>query len=648
MYRFLFVDLYRIGNIFQHVESAPKELLGDFPRLSRQEACQAVFSNEAKSSGWTMPENERRVSRWDMQHDMEVHNNKYASEGAPGHDGQARGGFDPNLNHWGSGIGPKNGSGLLGSPPTAAVGKPAGLMDIKLNESVIQKFLSFQKKDKEEGNNKEAEGNCWQEDNGGDETPEVTPPVSPATGDLVVNEPVHAPTPSEMEDQDDLIERNGPSAEEMLQVDHGFKKGIDEAAKEEELSPHLPPLPLDLNSVFPPLSHKPQSPRHPGVFTNKGEKKDPRLKKTDPRKERQARREEEERIEREKDQRILDLDLGDVFGDLDLPPLTVSSPKHTNDEKYLASKLGLPFKPHIYHVAKEIDAGLHSHPPMKWVLMPLDIPERDYSNVRHQFSLAQQELDPRLRKPRKPSPKELPTPDFPTPKSDPRLKGRPDPRKQAANADLRRRSSEDSEGNHVYNPARELTKGLTSSQSHIPKATQRQPGNSEACPLDPGLNRQPSINEEFGDRHVDHDHYPHHATDTPKPYSHDQHYSTPDYDMGMEPSFSPDQRASFQQQTQFAMGLLHGIQQNMEAILKQEQMRPEYPSGNGRDPRMRPGMPSRGFEQQALGRGFGLGGRGGQWGGPSSFGRGNFRGSRPEMRLPRGSMNPRPRDPRVK
>ena len=33
----------------------------------------------------------------------------------------------------------------------------------------------------------------------------------------------------------------------------------------------------------------------------------------------------EEQLEREKEQRMLDIDLGDVFGDLDLPPLTVSS-----------------------------------------------------------------------------------------------------------------------------------------------------------------------------------------------------------------------------------------------------------------------------------------------------------------------------------
>lgn len=193
-------------------------------------------------------------------------------------------------------------------------------------------------------------------------------------------------------------------------------------------------------------------------------------RRPDPRRERQAQREEEERLERERDQRILDLDLGSVFGDLELPPLP-PSPQQTEQEKLLSDSLGLPFKPHIYQVAKEIEAGLNSHPPMEWVLRVVSVPRPNYSQLRHHCSPAQLELDPRLRRYSARTSmaklKELPLPaPGPAPKTDPRLKGRVDPRRQAPPAGVapsatdveRRRSSEDGDGNFVYNPAKELSR----------------------------------------------------------------------------------------------------------------------------------------------------------------------------------------------
>ena len=36
----------------QHLEAAPKEILGDFPRLSREKALELVYKTEAKNKGW--------------------------------------------------------------------------------------------------------------------------------------------------------------------------------------------------------------------------------------------------------------------------------------------------------------------------------------------------------------------------------------------------------------------------------------------------------------------------------------------------------------------------------------------------------------------------------------------------------------------
>ena len=38
--------------MLKHLEAAPKEILGDFPRLTREAAVTLVFQTEAKNKGW--------------------------------------------------------------------------------------------------------------------------------------------------------------------------------------------------------------------------------------------------------------------------------------------------------------------------------------------------------------------------------------------------------------------------------------------------------------------------------------------------------------------------------------------------------------------------------------------------------------------
>ena len=64
---------------FQHLETAPKEILGDFPRMSRSEAVTTVYSVEAahQQNGWAegavvlpadnMGPQDRHLSGWDQQ-----------------------------------------------------------------------------------------------------------------------------------------------------------------------------------------------------------------------------------------------------------------------------------------------------------------------------------------------------------------------------------------------------------------------------------------------------------------------------------------------------------------------------------------------------------------------------------------------------
>ena len=622
--------------------------------------------------------------------------------GIQGHDVSHMGAFNhgPAWRGGGGGEGGRGGGGtlgILGSPPISKQSKPTGLMDIKLNEKVIQKFLSNQKRESEERDHGEQdrsfEVDPWSR--GGDETPEVTPPVSPSSNLET------AELPNIPKAQLKLYQRiqqkqkttGGVTDSQEIQT----QSANDDYYSEDEEDQHVlknvlnnletgnnSPLqnkPLQVNSLPPELSNmmssinqnKPEisplteqqtllSPTQNSPANRKGEKKDPRLHKVDPRKERQALKEEEDRLEREKDKRIMELDLGSVFGDLELPPLTVS-PKRTEEEKYLSDKLGLPFKPHIYHVAKEIDASINSHSPIDWVLIPVEVKERDYSYVRHHFSPSQLELDPRLRRFAKSGAvnmKDLPLPTVSAPKSDPRLKGKADPRRQNS-LENRRRSSEDSEGNHVYNPAKELNKERMSSLGKAPPQGYSQPMETQRSMDDSyhsdkgyGDDQYQGDQEHFnqGDDPYDQSQGDYYPQDQFNP---NQDYHPMDYGESMGPmdpgmNYPGNQDLSYQQ-VQLSMGILKGIQQNMEAILHKEGMhnrtRGEFP---GRDPRMRPGMnPSqgRGFPGQMPGmRGFPPLPNRGQWN--PRFGRGDFRG-RPELRSPGGNLNQvRTRDPRVK
>jgi len=249
-------------------------------------------------------------------------------------------------------------------------------------------------------------------------------------------------------------------------------------------------LPTELTNVLTAISSKGTSPGSP--VSNK--RVDPRRAKKEGRKELK----DHEAEEREKDQRLMDLDLGSVFGDLDLPPPSPSPPRPTEEEEDITKALGLPFKPHIINVVKETNAGLNSHLPLDWALIAIDIPPSTLNEQKYNFTAVQMEADPRLRKFAKTGIaklKELPLPSFPAPKSDPRLaktKAAPAP------AVDRRRSSEDSDGGKVYNPTKELAKAKK--QQQVPKATEAySPTQEQQEFYSPGYEEQMNYQERRGE-----------------------------------------------------------------------------------------------------------------------------------------------------
>ena len=103
--------------------------------------------------------------------------------------------------------------------------------------------------------------------------------------------------------------------------------------------------------------------------------------------------------ERERDKRILEMDLGSVFGDLDLPlDNNPSSSSAAFDPA--ENDMGLPFKPHVVaSVAKEIDASIYSHSPLLYRLRAIAVAKPDYSDlVNKQRLTPAQSQDPRLRR----------------------------------------------------------------------------------------------------------------------------------------------------------------------------------------------------------------------------------------------------------
>ena len=73
---------------------------------------------------------------------------------------------------------------------------------------------------------------------------------------------------------------------------------------------------------------------------------------------------------------------------------------------------------------KEIDASIASNPPIDWVLIPLipiQVQEREHTDLKHHLTVAQMEADPRLRQLMMDNQKELVAPTSPTKAGDPRL-----------------------------------------------------------------------------------------------------------------------------------------------------------------------------------------------------------------------------------
>ena len=100
--------------------------------------------------------------------------------------------------------------------------------------------------------------------------------------------------------------------------------------------------------------------------------------------------------EKEKDQRLLEMDLGSVFGDLELPAY-----KDSKEEEEEKDPLGLPFKPHaIGSIAKEIDASIYSHSPLEYILHSVSISIPDYTDVitKQHIPQSQVQQDPRLKR----------------------------------------------------------------------------------------------------------------------------------------------------------------------------------------------------------------------------------------------------------
>ena len=525
--------------LLKHIETAPKEILGDFPRMSRNEAATSIFQTEAKNKGW-ITEGPDAVQPPVLEEESE--HKKMESEGnreddqvlAPSHikldaiqekllkesQGAAlraqAGRWAPNMPEVGGGAplavqqamamvggagppfggmgggpmpGPQshglrnNGAfsqggpsmrrqtvGLLGpgpdlnspwsgSPfgPGHAKGKgPQSLMDVRVNEEEVESYLIKQRieaaKVHEEFNEKSDE-----------ETPEVTPPVSPGN-----SPPTEKKLPKLPQNQLKFMKQRihqkqleRLSSECMEEEEEGGDGGDGpaESGLGAPFSMNNLNLPTGLSNVLAAITQGGSPEQH----VSKAEMRDPRRRD----RERMSQRETEEELDKEKEQRIMDLDLGSLFGDLELPPLTVS-PERTDEEKTVKDAFGLPFKPHIMHeVAKEIDASFGSHSPIDWLLKPVACPKPDYSDIKHLFSNSQLEADPRLRKFAKSGMaklKELPLPSFPPPKSDPRL-NKKDPRQAARQPVVdRRRSSEDSDGGQVYNPAKELNKAKKQQQ----------------------------------------------------------------------------------------------------------------------------------------------------------------------------------------
>merc|ERR1719336_2752439 len=571
--------------LLKHIETAPKDILGEFPRMTRTEAANSIFQTEAKNKGW-ITEGPDAVQPPEVKEEEKMETGDESTkdsllELAPSHikldpiqekllkasqqaaglaggrwnqgsseqdappplavqQAMALGGRNAGYEGGVQSHGVRNNGafsqtpvqtarrqtvGLLGAAPESphwtgspygAGGfhnhnKPPGLMDIKVNEDAVDAYLIKQRivaaKVHEEFNvpSEDEEGG-----NGGDETPEVTPPTSregsPALDiqGLPVNLPKAQMKLLQRIQQKQRDRRDSDSQEENPNNDWHDEAGDNTEQQTDDKSVLGAPLTINSLNLPPGLTNvltaiKNTSPgqgpsqEHSPVI-KQDKRQDPRRNRNDPRRGPQPsasiKQETEEEIERKKDERIMDLDFDSFFGDLELPPLTVS-PKRTEEEKTFTNELGLPFKPHIIHeVAKEIDASFGSHSPIDWNLRPVLCPKPDYSDIKHLFSNAQLEADPRLRKFAKSGMaklKELPLRSFPAPKTDPRLTKKLEAQEASNKVVDRRRSSEDSEGSNVYNPAKELSKAKKQQQQfHEPPQQQNQQNENDDAAYSPG------------------------------------------------------------------------------------------------------------------------------------------------------------------
>ena len=335
--------------------TAPKEILGDFQRMTKPKAANCIFRTEAKNKGWSTEDRDTALPP-EMKEEggyrgsmggghppmppmphmgraaMDVVSMVSRWEGTPPHapppgpPGPPRESLSavamevktglPRQFGWVQEHGDRNNGafnkqrpmrrmtvGLLGPPPCPAVGAPAAagvrgpanLMDIPINKEEVIGFLNKQRQ--ESTKCQKSEAGAWTPV-GGEET-QICHRTSCVTPDI---------------DDGSLVSNKGV---------HPRKMSIDQEAEE-----------------------------------------------------------------REKDRRLMELDLDSIFGDLELPPL------------------------------------------VPWKLIPIEIEKSDLSDLKHHFSSAQLEDDPRLRKfvnSGMTELKELPKPSFRVSKRDPRMrKTKPD------------------------------------------------------------------------------------------------------------------------------------------------------------------------------------------------------------------------------
>ncbi len=100
---------------------------------------------------------------------------------------------------------------------------------------------------------------------------------------------------------------------------------------------------------------------------------------------------------------MMEMDLGSVFGDLELPNFGGGPDSAVKSEEDKGNDndndLGLPFKPFVSTaVAKEIDASIYSHAPLHYRLQAVSVCGPDYSDVVRHIPHSQVQQDPRLKR----------------------------------------------------------------------------------------------------------------------------------------------------------------------------------------------------------------------------------------------------------